>query len=92
MIKVGINGFGRIGRMVFRSAYNDPDIDFVAFNDLLDPEQLAYLLRYDTVNGRFGATVQQPDALVFDHDNSPPGLSHVPIRAPGRAGVNAFVF
>ena len=67
MIKVGINGFGRIGRMVFRSAYNDPDIDFVAFNDLLDPEQLAYLLRYDTVNGRFGATVEiKGSSLVVD--------------------------
>lgn len=53
-IKVGINGFGRIGRMVFRAAVQDfDDIDIVAINDLLDPEYLAYMLKYDSVHGRF---------------------------------------
>jgi glyceraldehyde 3-phosphate dehydrogenase len=53
-IKVGINGFGRIGRMVFRAAARHfPDIEIVGINDLLEPEYLAYLLRYDSVHGRF---------------------------------------
>ena len=54
-IKVGINGFGRIGRMVFRAAvqnFND-DIEIVGINDLLEPEYLAYMLQYDSVHGRF---------------------------------------
>ncbi|MEQ1773552.1 MAG: type I glyceraldehyde-3-phosphate dehydrogenase [Burkholderiales bacterium] len=53
-IKVGINGFGRIGRMVFRAAVQDfADIDIVGINDLLEPDYLAYMLRYDSVHGRF---------------------------------------
>lgn len=53
-IKVGINGFGRIGRMVFRSAIqNFPDIEIVAINDLLEPDYLAYMLKHDSVHGRF---------------------------------------
>ena len=53
-IKVGINGFGRIGRMVFRAAVQDfPDIDIVGINDLLEPDYLAYMLRHDSVHGKF---------------------------------------
>jgi glyceraldehyde 3-phosphate dehydrogenase len=53
-IKVGINGFGRIGRMVFRAAVRDfADIEVVGINDLLEPEYLAYMLKYDSVHGRF---------------------------------------
>jgi len=53
-IKVGINGFGRIGRMVFRAVTNDfPDIEIVGINDLLDADYLAYMLKYDSVHGRF---------------------------------------
>jgi glyceraldehyde 3-phosphate dehydrogenase len=53
-IKVGINGFGRIGRMVFRAAIKDfSDIEIVGINDLLEPEYLAYMLKYDSVHGRF---------------------------------------
>jgi glyceraldehyde 3-phosphate dehydrogenase len=53
-IKVGINGFGRIGRMVFRAAVqNFPDIEVVGINDLLEPDYLAYMLKYDSVHGRF---------------------------------------
>ncbi len=58
-IKVGINGFGRIGRMVFRAVTNDfPDIEIVGINDLLEPEYLAYMLKYDSVHGRFPKDVQ----------------------------------
>jgi glyceraldehyde 3-phosphate dehydrogenase len=53
-IKVGINGFGRIGRMVFRAAVQDfPDIEIVGINDLLEPDYLAYMLRHDSVHGKF---------------------------------------
>jgi len=57
-IKLGINGFGRIGRMVFRAAVqNFPDIDIVGINDLLEPDYLAYMLKYDSVHGRFKGEV-----------------------------------
>ncbi len=57
-IKIGINGFGRIGRMVFRAAIaNFKDIQVVGINDLLDPEYLAYMLKYDSVHGRFDGEV-----------------------------------
>ncbi len=57
-IKVGINGFGRIGRMVFRAAVqNFEDIEVVAINDLLEPEYLAYMLEYDSVHGRFRGSI-----------------------------------
>ncbi|MBK7355738.1 type I glyceraldehyde-3-phosphate dehydrogenase [Propionivibrio sp.] len=57
-IKVGINGFGRIGRMVFRAAVqNFSDIEVVGINDLLEPDYLAYMLKYDSVHGRFKGTV-----------------------------------
>jgi glyceraldehyde 3-phosphate dehydrogenase len=58
-IKVGINGFGRIGRMVFRAAAKDfPEIEVVAINDLLEPDYLAYMLKYDSVHGRFNGDVK----------------------------------
>jgi glyceraldehyde 3-phosphate dehydrogenase len=61
-IKVGINGFGRIGRMAFRAAVKDfADIEVVAINDLLDPEYLAYMLKYDSVHGRFDGEVAVKD-------------------------------
>ena len=57
-IKVGINGFGRIGRMVLRAAARDfTDIEIVGINDLLEPEYLAYMLQYDSVHGRFKGTI-----------------------------------
>ena len=56
-IKVGINGFGRIGRMVFRASVDRDDIDVVAINDLLDVDYLAYMLKYDSVHGRFKGEV-----------------------------------
>ncbi len=55
--KVAINGFGRIGRNVFRAAFDSPDLEFVAVNDLTDAATLAHLLKYDSVHGRFAAEV-----------------------------------
>jgi glyceraldehyde 3-phosphate dehydrogenase len=66
-ISVGINGFGRIGRMVFRAAFKRDDIEFLAFNDLTDPKTLAHLLRYDSVHGRIDAEVKvEGDGIVVD--------------------------
>ncbi|HEY5517030.1 MAG TPA: type I glyceraldehyde-3-phosphate dehydrogenase [Coriobacteriia bacterium] len=56
-IKIGINGFGRIGRLVFRAAMNDPAVEVVAVNDLTDATTLAHLVKYDSVHGRFNGTV-----------------------------------
>ena len=57
-IKVGINGFGRIGRLVFRAAAARDDMEIVGINDLLDPDYLAYMLKYDSVHGRFKGDVK----------------------------------
>jgi len=56
-IKIGINGFGRIGRLVFRAAMDDPAVEVVAVNDLTDAATLAHLVKYDSVHGRFNGTV-----------------------------------
>ena len=58
MIKVGINGFGRIGRFVFRAAQNRDDIEIVGINDLLPVDYMAYMLKYDTMHGQFEGTVE----------------------------------
>jgi glyceraldehyde 3-phosphate dehydrogenase (phosphorylating) len=66
-IRVGINGFGRIGRLAFRAALDDRGIDFVAINDLTDAKTLAYLLKYDSVHGTLNADVQaREDQLVVN--------------------------
>ena len=57
MTKVGINGFGRIGRLAFRAAIKNPNVKVVAINDLLDTDYLAYLLKYDSVHGKFDGSV-----------------------------------
>ena len=63
MVRVAINGFGRIGRMIFRAGLNDPKIDFVAINDLTDTANLAYLLKYDSAHGKL------VDQVGFDSDH-----------------------
>ncbi len=66
-LKIGINGFGRIGRLVFRATVKRDNVDVVAINDLLDVEHLAYLLEYDSVHGRFDGTIEVKDGnLVVD--------------------------
>ena len=57
MTKIGINGFGRIGRLAFRAAVGRPDIEVVGINDIVDPEYMSYMLRYDSTHGRFTGTV-----------------------------------
>ena len=67
-IKVGINGFGRIGRLVFRAGINRPDIEFVGINDpFMTPDYMAYMLRYDTMHGRFDGTIEYTeDAIIVN--------------------------
>ncbi len=67
-IKVGINGFGRIGRNFFRASYDDPDIDIVAANDITDAKTLAHLLKYDSVLGIFDADVKATDDGIIVND------------------------
>ncbi len=66
-IKVGINGFGRIGRLVFRGAVRNPDVEIVAINDLTDANMLAHLLKYDSVHGKYDGEVSvDGDYIVVD--------------------------
>ena len=69
-IRVGINGFGRIGRMVFRAAQDFSDVEVVGINDLLEPEYLAYMLKHDSVHGRFkGDVAVEGNTLVVNGKN-----------------------
>ncbi|MCI2227722.1 type I glyceraldehyde-3-phosphate dehydrogenase [Polaribacter sp. MSW13] len=69
MIKVGINGFGRIGRLAFRATVNRPNVQVVAINDLLDVDYLAYMLKYDSVHGAFDGTVDVKDGKLVVNGN-----------------------
>ncbi|ULL19346.1 type I glyceraldehyde-3-phosphate dehydrogenase [Paenibacillus sp. H1-7] len=63
--KVGINGFGRIGRNVFRASFSNPDVEIVAINDLTDVNTLAHLLKYDTTHGKFNGTVEATEGALI---------------------------
>ena len=67
-IRVGINGFGRIGRFVFRAAAERNDIEVVGINDLMDIEYMAYMLKYDSTHGRFKGTVDVIDGQLVVND------------------------
>lgn len=68
-LKIGINGFGRIGRLIFRIGVNDPDIDFVGVNDITDAKTLGHLLKYDSTHGIFDADVKvKDDELIVNGD------------------------
>ncbi|HAX87094.1 MAG TPA: type I glyceraldehyde-3-phosphate dehydrogenase, partial [Cyanobacteria bacterium UBA11370] len=61
------NGFGRIGRLTFRAGLENPNIEFCCINDLVPPESIAYLLKYDSTHGRFKGKVEvKPDAIVVN--------------------------
>jgi len=64
-IKIGINGFGRIGRLVFRAAQDNPNVEIVGINDLFDNDALAYLLKYDSIHGRFNGTIESTDTHLI---------------------------
>lgn len=66
-VKIGINGFGRIGRLMFRAGINNPEIEFCCINDLVPPDNIAYLLKYDSTHGRFSGTVEaKKDGIVVN--------------------------
>ena len=67
-VKLGINGFGRIGRIVFRESFNRDNVEVVAINDLLDVDHLAYLLKYDSVHGRFNGKVEVREGKLYVND------------------------
>ena len=67
-VKIGINGFGRIGRIVFRESFNRDNVEVVAINDLLEVDHLAYLLKYDSVHGRFNGKVEVKDGQLYVND------------------------
>lgn len=68
-IRIGINGFGRIGRLVFRATTEREDVQVVAINDLLDVDYMAYMLKYDTVHGKFEGTVEVEDGMLVVNGN-----------------------
>jgi glyceraldehyde 3-phosphate dehydrogenase len=69
-IRVGINGFGRIGRLVFRRACESADVEVVAINDLIDVDYIAYMLRYDSTHGRFKGEVEINNGALFVNGRS----------------------
>jgi len=68
-VKIGINGFGRIGRIAFRVAVSRPNVQIVGINDLLDVEHLAYLLKYDSVHGQFNGTIEVKNGNLVVNGN-----------------------
>lgn len=92
-IRIGINGFGRIGRNIFRGAFNDPEVEFVAVNDLMDPETLAHLLKYDSIHGRFDADVRaEGNAVVVNGKKTVITAERNPADLPwGSLGVDYVI-
>ena len=102
-VRVGINGFGRIGRNVFRAAQAiETDIEWVAVNDLTDAKTLAHLLRYDSILMRLGGRpmidseraiaygMDGPSVWIVARDRAPaPGYGHIALEAAGKAAVDA---
>jgi glyceraldehyde 3-phosphate dehydrogenase len=92
-LKVGINGFGRIGRLVFRAGIKNPNIEFVGLNDLFSPDNLAYLLKYDSTHGRYKGTVEaKSDGIVVDGKFIPVVAIRNPAELPwGKWGADYVV-
>ena len=76
MVNIAINGFGRIGRRLFRLLHNDPDINVVAINDLADTKTLSHLLKYDSIHGIFNAEIGHDNNHIIVDDKSIP-LSNI---------------
>jgi glyceraldehyde 3-phosphate dehydrogenase len=91
-LKVGINGFGRIGRLVFRAAAKNPNIQFVGINDLVPPDNLAYLLKYDSTHGRYEGTVEaKENGIVVDGKFVPTFSVRNPAELPWAANGADYV-
>jgi len=80
-VKLGINGFGRIGRMVFRAALNNPDLEVAAINDLTDAATMAHLLAYDSVHGALDQTVKVDNNAIVVDDKS---IAYTAVRDPAQ--------
>jgi glyceraldehyde 3-phosphate dehydrogenase len=82
-INIGINGFGRIGRMVFRAAQDNPAVKVKAINDLSDTKTIAHLLQYDSVHGRFNKTVTSDGgSIIVDGET----IAVTALKDPGQIG------
>ena len=92
-LKVAINGFGRIGRLVLRAGINNPNIEFVGINDLVPPDNLAYLLKYDSTHGKLKGKVEaREDGMVIDGHFIPCVSVRNPAELPwGKLGVDYVV-
>ncbi len=91
-IKLGINGFGRIGRLVLRAALKDGGFDVVLINDLTNPETLAHLFKYDSVHGKFDGTVElKGDTLVVNGDEIKVMAERDPEKLPWQDGVDVVL-
>ena len=92
-IKVGINGFGRIGRMVFRASLNHPEIEIVGINDLCPADYLAYMLKYDTMHGHFEGTVESTEtSIIVNGKEIPISAERNPADLPwGKLGAEYVV-
>ena len=92
-IKVGINGFGRIGRMVFRASINHPEIEIVGINDLCPADYLAYMLKYDTLHGQFQGTVESTEnSIIVNGHEIPISAERNPADLPwGKLGAEYVV-
>lgn len=92
-VKLGINGFGRIGRLVFRAALNNPQVEVVAINDLTDAETNAHLLKYDSVHGKLDAQVSAKDGAIVVNGREVKVFSEKdPSKLPwGEVGVDIVV-
>ena len=92
-IKVGINGFGRIGRLVFRASLSRKDLEVVGINDLITPDYMAYMLKYDTMHGRFDGTVSYTDHSIIVNGREIPTFSEKdPANLPwGKIGAEYVV-
>jgi len=81
--RVAINGFGRIGRLFFRAAWGNPEIEIVSINDLFEPKYLAYVLKYDTMQGKWPGTVEAEEtALIVDGKRIPITAERDPANLP----------
>ena len=92
-IKVGINGFGRIGRMVFRASINHPEIEIVGIKDLCPADYLAYMLKYDTMHGQFQGTVESTEnSIIVNGHEIPISAERNPADLPwGKLGAEYVV-
>ncbi len=92
-LKVGINGFGRIGRLVMRAGFQHPDIEFVGINDLVPPDNLAYLFKYDSTHGMYQGDVEaKPDGILVDGKFIPCMSERNPAELPwGKLGADHVV-